>query len=299
MILWIVTQVGSFAREDTNSPNVAKVVTAARNLFAASRADVGKTIEEKLRGKTIAVSDLDAVLVVLDGESNKLRKAASIGKLDIAARQVEAVSIQSAAILKDPGNKGMAEGLELQRWLDEIARQKSIGEILEGDIARMRSTVQELRSWALVIEPVAPPDQVATRLKSRLGELLNEWRNSKPATGQDSQKIQTQIAKTVPRANADPIPSSGGNPAFGQPTVSAGQVYAVTDFSPAVASVLRLAEQRMDEAKILNAIDTSEATFALTAEQIIAIQEKVCSHIISAMIRRDAERRTVNTWRGR
>ncbi len=95
-----------------------------------------------LLGKTIALKDLDGMLAVPDSESNKLHKAALDGKLEFAARQVETVRTQAVAVLNDPGNKAIGEKLAMQQWLDAIARQRAIGQILESNMARLCRTTK-------------------------------------------------------------------------------------------------------------------------------------------------------------
>jgi len=178
-ILCLSPLVGCHAGDNQNQVDVAKLVAAAREQFADTRSGVEKSIEETLKLKSITSNNLDSILSIISEATNKLQKTAFIKKLDLAASQVETVRSQSVALLKDPDNKAMAGGLDLQHWLDEIARLRSTGEILGGDLVRLDTTIQELRNWAALMEPVAPSDQVTSKLKSRLVDLLNDWRGIK------------------------------------------------------------------------------------------------------------------------
>ena len=193
-ILCLSPLVGCYAGDNQNRVDVAKVVAAAREQFADTRSGVEKSIEETLKLKSIASNNLDSILSIISEATNTLQKTAFIKKLDLAASQVETVRTQSVALLKDPENLVMAGGLDLQHWLDEIARLRSTGEILGGDLVRLHTTIQELRNWAALMEPVAPSDQVTSKLKSRLVELVNNWRGIKPqatATLQLSTKTES------------------------------------------------------------------------------------------------------------
>jgi len=303
--LIIVAQVVASGREEPNCAGAVKVTAAARELFGAVRSNVGVAIEERLKTKTIALKDLDGILGVLNSESNKLHKTAFDGKLEVAARQVETARTRIATRLKNPANKAMAEELDLQQWVDEIARERTIGQILAGDIARMGSTVQELRHWVEILEPVAPPDQVASRLKIRLAQLLKEWRSLNPEVKLDSRHMEEQACeqdshtRVLPSTNENAANECGARVASLQsttlvePASSGVPVYRVVQVSSAVGEVLMLAETGTQEAQILSVIRKSTAPFNLTADQIVAIRDKVCSHMIAAMVCRDGELRAI------
>lgn len=298
--LWCLT-VGTVPANEKLTDSPTSVAASAKQFFGTLRSDVAGGIEGRLKNKAISPKDLDAILAALDDATNKLHKAGFVRKLDFAARQVDTIRTQVVAVLKDPANKSMAAGLEPQEWLDEIALQKSTATVLEGDIARLRGTIHELRQWAALMEPVAPADQVASKLKSRLAELLNQWR--RPATRQEPHKADRPAdnrvvqAKPDSSANEDLVNDSGRTANSPQALVSVrftrpgGSVYKTVQVSSGVAAVLRLAGNGTAEDQVLRFIDKSAGPFILTADQIIAIREIVCSHILSAMIRRDTELR--------
>ncbi|HZR21079.1 MAG TPA: hypothetical protein VFE51_27605 [Verrucomicrobiae bacterium] len=291
----IALQGCALAGNDQNVHNVGKVVAEARELFSSTRAAVGGSLEEAAKRKTTSIKDLDAVLELLDGASNKLQKATLMAKLDVAARQVETVRTQSVALLKDPANKAMAQGMDLQRWLDEIARQRSIGEILESDVARLRGTIQELRSWAAVVEPVAPPNQVASNLKARLAELLSDWGAARPASMAAQAQVESQSTEAPEVAKAEPAPPvDAGRPAkpsrglvevrLLQP---GGAAYKTVRVTPEVLAVIKLVSSGTGERQTLSFIDRSMSRFNLTVDQIVAIRGFVGARILSAMIHHD------------
>ncbi len=300
LFLCLVTQAASFSQDDTNDVNGIRVAAAAQEFFAASRTIIGNAIEAKLKNKTITLDDLDALVALLAAETNKLGEAGFDGKLDLAVRQVETVQTQAVAILRDPANKAMAETLVPQEWLDEIARQKAVGKILESDTGRLRATVEELRRWAALLAPVAPPDQLANGLKSRLAELLSEWRELKTDTGQAWQTTKAEISKPVARTDPDLL----GNQKFAtnlqvitnsplsvdrvQPDRSDIPVYEAARVPASVGAVLRLAEIGTAEEQITAFVDAYPTTFGLDAGKIIYIHDKVPSAVICRMIQHDA-----------
>ena len=238
-ILCLSPLVGCHAGDNQNRVDVAKLVAAAREQFADTRSGVEKSIEETLKCKSIASNNLDSILSIISQATNTLQKTAFIKKLDLAASQVETVRTRSVASLKDPDNKAMASGLDLQHWLDEIARLRSTGEILGGDLMRLHTTIQELRNWAALMEPVAPSDQVTSKLKSRLVELLNDWRGIKPPATATLQ---------LPTKTESPTNAHAGAEAAKQFVLDAGQSQQLADEQQAQAKIQAAADAQENAA---------------------------------------------------
>lgn len=219
-ILCLATLVGCQTGANQNRVDVAKVVATTQELFTDTRSGVGKSIEETLKHKSITSKNLDSILSLISEATNTLQKTAFIKNLDLATSQVETVRNQSVALLKDPDNKTMAGGLDLQHWLDEIARLRSTGMILGGDLVRLYTTIQELRNWAALMEPVAPSDQVTSKLKSRLVDLLNDWRGIKQ---------QATATLRLPTKTESPTDADAGAEAAKQSLLDAGQSQQLAD----------------------------------------------------------------------
>lgn len=204
-LLWVVSA-SCWAQAATNPAGAPGIVAAARDQFTATRAAVATALAQRIEGQTLAPADLDAILAVLGAESNKLHTAALDRQLELAARQVETVRTQAIALLRDPANKALAEGMDLQPWLDEIAHLRTVGHILQADLARLRGTLAELRAWAGLLAQVIPPEHLAGKLKSRLTDLLAEWRRDRPAS---APQAPAAIAPTAaPAAEHNPETSN-------------------------------------------------------------------------------------------
>jgi len=300
------------ARENTNVSPMA-VVASAQQLFSTIRREVSNGIEAKLKNKTILSTDLAGILAMLDAQTNKLARAAFDQKLDFLAQQVEKIPKQAGELLRDPRNKAMAATLDTEKWRDEVLRQKTLAKILVEATGRLRSALAELHAWSKALEPLAKPDEIGARLKSRLAELLTEWRSQKPETSQETEKVEADTAKPLERAGGDaPANENAVNHCAATtdspqsitvaPRTRSGSgvpVYRVVQVTPAVGQVLQWADSGAEEAQILNAIGGSAGPFNLTSGQIIALRERLCSHIISAMLRRDGELRGIAARQGR
>lgn len=298
------------ARENTNVSPMA-VVASAQELFSTVRREVANGIEAKLKNKTALSADLTGIVAILDAQTNKLARAGLDQKLDLATKQLLIVQTQAVALLRDPANKAMAAGLEPQQWLDELAHQKATGQTLERRLTRLRATVEELRRWAAMLEPVAPPDQIATRLKRRMGELLTEWQSQKPDTNQAPEKMEADTGNPVQRAGADPpanenaVSDSGATTdspqsiTLAQATRTGIPVYKLIRLSPAVATVVKLAEEGAPEDQITAFVDRCPSAFGLGADQIIYIRSKVSSAVICRMLQHDDPFRTSAPDQGR
>lgn len=321
----------SSAQAPTNTAGTPGIVAAARQQFTATHAAVATALAQRIEAKTVALSDLDAILAVLEAESNKLHTAALDRQLELAARQVEAVRTQAIALLKDPANKALAEGMDLQPWLDEIAHLRTVGQILQSDLNRLRSTLAELRAWAGLLAQVAPPEQLAGKLKSRLTDLLAEWGRDKPASAPQAPTAapaaQHDEPNHGPRSSQaeDPAPrpstvkpqpkepdvglgvrAAVGTPAATPPSAGTGPpqllplrratnagvpVVALVQLSPAATQILKLADAGTDEDHLLALVARSTAPFGLTADHIVALRDRLSQRVVAAMIRRDAELR--------
>ena len=175
LILFLATLAVIHRGGGPKSLNVANTVNESRDFFAVCRSGIGKSMEKTLKHKIITSKDLGALLEVVSYQTNQLSKAMFIQKLDAAARMVELVRTQSPTLLNEPANKQMAQGDDLQGWLEEVSIQRSICEITGNDLAGLRGTLHELLRWTVLMESVAPPDQVSNKLKPRLVEILNAW----------------------------------------------------------------------------------------------------------------------------
>ncbi len=292
--------VGSFGREVTNALSSARLAAAAQECFAGARSNVADAIRARLKGGAIIREDLDAILAVLGAESNMLRQAAFHGRLDQAERQAETVRTEAMDLLHDPANKAMAAKLEPQQWLDRIARQRAAGRILEGDLARLSRTLEELRRWASHLEPVAPPEDVANALRSRLADLLSEWQRPEWAIvqGPEALERQTPGRPTQEAANdrgvagAGPLGLAAGTGSPQSATLEArtgggGPVHRVIGVPPAVAAVVRLAETGVAPEQILTFVDRYPSPFGLDADRILCLRGKVSSAVICRMLEHD------------
>ncbi|MGA2660643.1 MAG: hypothetical protein ABSH34_24405 [Verrucomicrobiota bacterium] len=300
LILCFAMPVGSFGREVTNALSSARLAAAAQECFAGARSKVADAIRARLKGGEIGPEDLDAILAVLGAESNMLRQAAFDGRLELAERQMEAVRTQAMDLLHDPANKAMAAKLDPQRWLDRIARQRAVGTILEGDLARLSRTLEELRRWANHLEPVAPPEEVANALKNRLADLLSEWQRPERPMGQGSEALERQTRGRPTQEAANDRGIAGAGPLeLGAVTGSSqsvtlddrtgvgAPVHTVIGVPPAVAAVVRLAETGVAPEQILTFVDRYPSPFGLNGGQILCLRGKVSSAVICRMLEHD------------
>jgi hypothetical protein len=300
LMVWLTSPLGSFGQVVTNDLYPAKLAVDAQRCFATTRSEVAAAIEAPLKGKSVALTDLDAILAVLGTQSNKLYQAGFDRRLDLAMRQVETVRTQVAAVLNDPANKAMAARLEPQQWLDHIALLLAVGKILETDMVRLRGTIEELRRWADLLEPVAPPGEVAAALQSRLAELLSEWNRSQPAIHQNSEGLEAQVAdrQTQRRAYARKAAGTvsdqlGGatdssrSAALVERTAARSLANRVNRISPSVAAVLKAAETGATEEQMLGFVDRYPWPFNLDVDQILHLRGKVPSAVICRILQHD------------
>src|ERR1017187_3309937 len=132
-----------------------EVAKSAESFFGTLRSNIVAEIAQRTKKKTLSSKDIDPILGVLDGATSKVREAGYDEKLIRAAAQVETVRTQIVAAASDPGNKeAVALETEAQEWLREIHLQVSSGMILQTNIGRLRSTVEELKKCAGILEPV-------------------------------------------------------------------------------------------------------------------------------------------------
>ena len=304
-MVWLTSPLGSLGQVVTNDLYPAKLAVDAQGSFATTRCEVAAAIEAPLKGKSVALTDLDAILAVLGAQSNKLYQAGFDRRLDLAMRQVETVRTQVAAVLNDPANKAMAARLEPQQWLDHIALLLAVGKILEADMMRLSGTIEELRRWADLLEPVAPPGEVAAALQSRLAELLSEWKRSQSAMRQDSEGLEAQAAdrptqrRAVDRKVAAPLSDQLGgaadpsrSAALVERTAARSLANRVIRITPSVAAVLQTAETGATEEQMLGFVDRYPWPFNLDVDQILYLRGKVPSAVICRILQHDGALRS-------
>ena len=305
LMVWLMSLLGSFGQVVTNDLNPAKLAVDAQRCFATTRSEVAAAIEAPLKGKSVALTDLDAIVAVLGTQSNKLYQAGFDRRLDLAMRQVETVRTQVAAVLNDPANKTMAARLEPQQWLDHIVLLLAVGKILETDMVRLSGTIEELRRWAGLLEPVAPSGEVAAALQSRLAELLSEWKRSQPAIRHNADGLEAQVADRPPQRRADDRKVVGTlsdqlgdaadlsrSAALVERTTARNLANGVIPISLSVAAVLKTAETGAAEDQMLGFVDRYLWPFNLDVDQILHLRGKVSSAVICRMLQHDGALRS-------
>jgi hypothetical protein len=280
-----------------------RAVATARVAFAVARSNVAHAIQTQINATTIGTKELDAVLTAVSNESTRLHKAGVDTALDAAVRRVETVRTQAVALLKDPANKAMAAGLEPEAWFDEITLQRRAGKIVESDLAQLRTTIDELRRWVSLVAGVAPPEQITSRLRARLNDVLRDWRRSAEASGQNSKEAEGHI-RTSPRLRTAPSgeveiiatnslesPEQSTSSHGTQRIRAANQMQAVTVLSAPVAAVVKMTEMGAAEHHIEAFVDAYPTRFGLDANQIICLNGRVPSAITCRMVQHDAKLR--------
>ena len=305
LMVWLMSLLGSFGQVVTNDLNPAKLAVDAQRCFATTRSEVAAAIEAPLKGKRVTLPDLDAILAVLGSQSNKLYQAGFHRRLDLAMRQVETVRTQVATVLNDPANKAMAARLEPQQWLDHIALLLAVGKILEADMVRLSGTVEELRRWADLLEPVAPPGEDAAALQSRLSELLSEWDRAQPASRHNSGGQEAQVADRPPQPRAADRKVAGTlsaqlgdaadlsrSAALVERTAARNPANGVIRTSPSMAALLMTIETGATEEQMLGFVDSYPWHFNLDVDQILHLRGKVSSAVICRILQHDGALRS-------
>jgi len=331
VIFGCLAQIGAHPSQSQPDGTASAVVQLAENCFDKIRADVASGLQTRLKSREMISSrDLAQIGALLNASAARLREAGFEEKLTRAAQQVGMVQTQIQAVLKDPGNKEIfAVGLEPERCLNHIKLERASGAILEKKIERLRSTIEELRQCAVILETVTPPEQLSERLKLRLTQLLGEWtqgcRPEDPAdieaagTGRDGQLDAERLRPTgrecVDGNNTEPLlrPGSGALRAGVRPSSAAASLNTLTsgpvierpadsrsemisspkDQSSTATKVVRMAQQKVSEKLILKFIAASNEPFGIkSADQILKLRvQGVSSPLIAAMLRRDDQLR--------
>ena len=151
----------------------SEAASAASNLLSEVHVQVADKIRSQIQTE-VGAQDLRALLNFLGTESNSLVQANVEEKLDLAAKQLEDARAQAAAVLTDADDKTELS-LEPDKWLHEIALQKSRETILLANIGHLQRVIDELLRWDEALNSVMPSLQLSAKLEIRLNQLLTEW----------------------------------------------------------------------------------------------------------------------------
>ena len=273
----------------------AATLRAAENLFEGLQSDVRKGLNTLVQARDVTAIDLGGLVAQLDSSAGKLKEAGFDGKLNRAIRNAETKHAQALAELKDPGNKEvLARDLHPDDYLNQIHYQKTSGAILERKILRLRTTTEEMRKYAVIMEDVMPSDQLSPRLKVRLTQLLREWDHNPESPGDPGQVFATESIPESSQIISGRIQSRTKN-LTEAPKPNAGTLRTSTlELSGPAEKVIRMSRQEVSEKSILKFVATSAEPFLVTgADQILKLREQgVSTNVITAMLRRDGQFRT-------
>lgn len=272
--------------EDDSALGIAQRASA---FVQSTRTSIASKFRLGIDYRLVTERDLRAIIEAVDRATNAMKQAGFDVKLAHAAERVETVRSGAASILTDPDNKAMALGLQPDQWLNQIALSKSQCDILWSDLLRMRNVVEEIRNWVSALHPVAPPEQLSDRIKTRLGQLLIEWEHQAPSAKAPK---AADMARNGVEASHEPKPviplgHTGLVTPINPQNVSApGQGGTV---SPAVKRVMGMAEAKVPETVVLAYIQSSPQPFLLTnADQIISAKNSgLTTPMIKAMMDHD------------
>ena len=277
------------------------VAQSAETFYAGIRAEVAGLLQQRLSASQIGAKEVESLLASLNVCTNKLHDARYDEKLNRAAQQVEKLNTQVLSVLKDPDNKEVfAPGLEPEKCLNQIRLQKSTGAVIDKKIARLRSTLEELKQICGVLEPVTAPQQLSERLKVRLTQLLDEWNDEGGSRKPTQVAAPTEVREAVPAASKlthAPEPTEVPK-AYSVVSVRASapkrglqavREPAQVEPSPTVAKVAKMAQDGVSEKVMLKYVRNSKDSYSLpTADHILYLRSKgVPSSVITAMLERE------------
>lgn len=252
-----------------------------KEFHRATQAQIVSTLTSHLTNDVLAPNDLDTLLSQVHNTIATFKETNLAAALTKAEQQVKDVNARLVAVLIDPDNKSMALGLEPEQWLRQIQQCKSDNTTLEWELGRLKNTIIEMRDWAALIAPVAPPDQLTHALQGRLRQILTEWkqrRNQSRETSSDARAVP-RATDTVPRERATQHRDTMIMPRDSQTLTLSAQV----------RDVVRLVQAGIGEAVILSFINSCNKRYDLTEDITTRLRDGgVPMSLITAMLRHDA-----------
>jgi hypothetical protein len=279
----------------------AEAAQSAGTFFRSVSSNVLDQISQGTKKDTLNSKDLEVITSALDDAARAVQDARWNEKLASAAAQIETVRSQVLATAIGPENKeAMALEADAQSWLRDIRLKLSSASILQNQLRRLRSTVEELRKCSLILEPIEPPARLSERLRRRLREILAEWEQDLAAATESTQAASPDTAQTAPRPAQTPLggdhhsmpplqASTSQDWAAGRASNADRESVVAIYIPPSAAKVLKMTQAKVEERVILEFIAASPDAFRLTADQIILLRRKGVSHeSLMAMLQHDA-----------
>ncbi len=156
--------------------DLATLCDSVGALVESLRAKVADAMQQAIHDQSLGSQQLGELLKAVNSVQASLTQVAIGPRIQAVAQKVASVRKGADALLRDPADKELAAGLNLQPWLNKLDWETAQAAIFQHNLDQLRASLQELKRWTRAWQSLAPEQQLSTVLRQRLTELLaKDW----------------------------------------------------------------------------------------------------------------------------